>query len=579
MSAAVSSPSSSSSSGVVVPTAEPEAVTLSALSTTAADASHESPRNSNMSRTSSSSTHDDGSASWDNIGSSIHATTTTTTNAPDNTDDDTHNNNNISNSRLLSSTPDPSVQEFIADYIKDEEGNVPSDMFQSSSTPLLPPTLAPTSVVVDTPQQQTLPVSTTLPSTDPNVDLAAAETDNDIVHAMEVLLDPFPMAGEQSGETPTKPSTTVSKEDSERAPLGIPLPDDERSVSEDRKQEDEQSSQAQPHIPLMSLRAGLRKKESAFYLQSWIAMSLTLDGRDKLTKSAQYASRMLAWWYLGRPQAQRFEALKVALTSSRKAYRLGRSVIEVQKLRQLGLLETIGWYLRQQAVPSVQSSETTTAVVSLPHRRTLLQKLHSILLHIYRPVASTVSYSGTACQPPSVPLWQLIGTALKMVGLCGFWASDNVSYLAQVGLLDNVQLTDASRLMQRQALSSRASIWANRCYFGGSVAGLLVSWRCYWRHRQQTLRALYEQQPQKNDSAVCDKDDSGALEKARAQQFVLFLAVLKGVCDVLVFSNNPGIDWWKRHTGRKMHEGVHCVCGLVSASTVVYNTFPDAVKK
>ena len=46
-------------------------------------------------------------------------------------------------------------------------------------------------------------------------------------------------------------------------------------------------------------------------------------------------------------------------------------------------------------------------------------------------------------------------------------------------------------------------------------------------------------------------------------------------CDVLVFSNNPGIDFHERYRGKKMNEGFHSVCGLVSAGTVLYNNFPN----
>ena len=43
-----------------------------------------------------------------------------------------------------------------------------------------------------------------------------------------------------------------------------------------------------------------------------------------------------------------------------------------------------------------------------------------------------------------------------------------------------------------------------------------------------------------------------------------------------MFSNNAGIDLHKNYRGKKMHEGFHCLCGLVSASTVLYNYFPNA---
>lgn len=51
---------------------------------------------------------------------------------------------------------------------------------------------------------------------------------------------------------------------------------------------------------------------------------------------------------------------------------------------------------------------------------------------------------------------------------------------------------------------------------------------------------------------------------------------MQSCCDVIVFSNMPGIDLHRRMRGKKNHEGLHCLCGLISASTVIYNNFPDA---
>ena len=49
-------------------------------------------------------------------------------------------------------------------------------------------------------------------------------------------------------------------------------------------------------IPFVCLRAGISRKASPSYLKSWIALSLTLDGRGKVTKILQYGSRLLAWY-------------------------------------------------------------------------------------------------------------------------------------------------------------------------------------------------------------------------------------------------------------------------------------------
>ena len=67
-----------------------------------------------------------------------------------------------------------------------------------------------------------------------------------------------------------------------------------------------------------------------------------------------------------------------------------------------------------------------------------------------------------------------------------------------------------------------------------------------------------------------------ALKKVEQKHFELFLALLKSICDVTVFSNNPGIDLHLKLRGKKNHEGFHCLCGLISASTVLYNNFSNA---
>jgi len=177
---------------------------------------------------------------------------------------------------------------------------------------------------------------------------------------------------------------------------------------------------------------------------------------------------------------------------------------------------------------------------------------------------SSYNKSTSRSSTSSEPAWKVLGTALKTIGLLGFWAFDNVSFLTGSGVLDDFSQPE-TRLQKRQHLASQCSILANRSYFAGSLAGLVTSWRCYREHREK-LRQLMEVTP----------DDEPVIQKAQQEQFVLFLALLKSCCDVLVFSNNPGIDFWKKARGKKMHEGVHCVAGLLSASTVLYNKYPDA---
>ena len=57
--------------------------------------------------------------------------------------------------------------------------------------------------------------------------------------------------------------------------------------------------------------------------------------------------------------------------------------------------------------------------------------------------------------------------------------------------------------------------------------------------------------------------------------FVFIILSMQSCVDVMVFSNNPGIDLHLKLRGKKNHEGLHCLCGLISASTVLYDSFPN----
>jgi hypothetical protein len=264
-------------------------------------------------------------------------------------------------------------------------------------------------------------------------------------------------------------------------------------------------------LPIVSLQEGLRQKASACELQSWVSMALTLDGRDKLTKFVQYVARLLAWWLAGTNQAERFNSLKASLVMSRKAFRLGRTLIEYQKLRSAGIIERIGWNLKhnfpenegggdndkppvysaRRAFFPRASSNIGWGPVSLEERETtrkFCRSISSVAFRMYRPMASRLSVSGEASLPPEDPLWKVLGSTIKMIGLFGFWTGDNISFLTYSGLFDNYQLPKSARLTQQKQMQTRASIAANQFYFAGGVAGLYVSLRSYLEWREEKLR-------------------------------------------------------------------------------------------
>jgi hypothetical protein len=302
----------------------------------------------------------------------------------------------------------------------------------------------------------------------------------------------------------------------------------------------------------------------------------------------QYSARFLAWWLAGR-QAERFQALKTSLTVSRKAYRLGRALVEYYKLRSLGLMKTVGWHLQQTLESSLdggcisnlakEDGTTTAAQKSVSREGFFYRSLsHMAYGNFYRPLVSLVSAAMMRGQDMSDvlchPLWKIMGSATKMVGLFGFWTGDNVGFLTSSGLFDDLTTDMATRMARRKQIETVASKTANRFYFCGALAGLLVNLKSYWDHRVGTLQRLQQ------DLLKMEDDDRSCtvlkLEKAKEQEFVLFVSLLKSCCDVLVFSNNPGIDLWEKFYGRKLHDGVHCVGGLLSASAVLYDNFPNS---
>jgi len=492
------------------------------------------------------------------------------------------------------------------------------------------------------------------------------------------------------------------------------------------------------------IQTGLQKKQTPLNIKHWIATVLTLDGRDKFTKVLQYSCRLLGWYFAGlatrssssaagsssiagggssggdggMPPQQFYQALSTRFTSlykslvtSRKAFRMGRSVVEWDKIRSMGWGDYLGYLLchpleeggANDAIKDVEEdcggvgegnrhslgrydthpileedeeldddddnswngdeksaaveekkddastthqplSEKNKKVVSRPERPILPSRISSNIgwgpsnttaaieedtssspslphhppppprtvsemgRQMYRPYPSQSSTSfgsyqqlkGTTTaststlskqQTPPTPAWKLIGGTLKLVGLMGFWAFDNLSFLTSSGFLDPITSDSKSNATIRTKRKQRASEYAARCYFMGGLAGLYVNLRSFWIHRNGALvkaRRRYHHHHDEstttttsssNSSHDKESDDSSAndaLKKVEQKHFELFLALLKSTCDVTVFSNNPGIDLHLKLRGKKNHEGFHCLCGLISASTVLYNNFPNA---
>lgn len=333
----------------------------------------------------------------------------------------------------------------------------------------------------------------------------------------------------------------------------------------------------QQELSLVSMFEGFRNKPT-LGLRAWNHLILTLDGRDKVTKLLQYLCRLLAWW-LQQPHqnyssrqlsaffiAERFVAMKNSLAMSRKAFRLGRSMIEIQKIQSLGILQWIELYLKKRH-PSTNVSENATKACT----NTILQPLRTILHSMIHPrVTSTLPTDSS-----SVPFWNIAGNLIKSIGLLLFWAADNMSFLYQSGFLDDYQINSKDRLYKRSLQITMSTNIANRSYFTAALAGLVTNWNVYWNYTTKQLMELQTKAVQSKSNDEIYQEAKLALQKAQEKQFTLFAALLKSVCDVLVFSNNAGVDLWRRYRGKPLHEGIHCLCGIVSASVVLYNNYPS----
>eukprot|EP00970_Alexandrium_tamarense_P004158 scaffold695_cov196-Alexandrium_tamarense.AAC.20 len=479
---------------------------------------------------------------------------------------------------------------------------------------------------------------------------------------------------------------------------------------------------------LTILQTGINIKRSPLQLKNWIACVLTLDGRDKFTKVLQYASRMLSWYFgvLGAGASvkggtseailkqqlylaisQRFQSLYKSLVDSRKAFRIGRSVIEMDKLKSMGWGEYLSYMMRHPLAGGVAcgdrgmhfGNEATASknghvnslhqyathsipehhdeddesgswneeeasddellgddeekkddangnvdkAIARPGRPVLPSRISSNigwgpnttaiasassstrkpsskqLSHIppprtvsemgrqmYRPFPSRSSSMGSYKQlkdstqqlsvpiAPPTPAWKLVGGTLKLIGLMGFWAFDNVSFLTGTGFLDpikfNANTNEVAKSSADSAYADRmrrrqyASEWATRFYFVGVMGGLYYTSRSLWQHRygalkeaRETLQGITSTQAKGDNDTEREEKARQALKKVEGKHFELFLALLKSVCDFMVFSNNPGVDFHLKLRGKKNHEGLHCLCGLTSASTVLYNNFPNAM--
>jgi hypothetical protein len=407
---------------------------------------------------------------------------------------------------------------------------------------------------------------------------------------------------------------------------------DEPMILEEPNRKKLDSAYCSTALELSSLKASFSTKASPFLLKSWIAMVLTLDGRDKVTKAIQYASRLLAHYYetTGNSakslaathlisKANRFRNLQAALTHSRKAYRFGRSFIEIEKLSSIGFGHWIAWHLRQRVwgfsfevntpledkllqnnsgederqcdrkkaqcndgkseretcIPKqegkitwhddtnfdqgkddlrIQAHDNNPPQMKLPRRvssnlfpTTIVpsikqgaprsyRQLSSIGRFVYLSLSSYINEEKAETTPP--PLWKVFSSVGKLLGLAGFWAADNISFLYSSGfLIDGAKITQQGRSRAKEV-----SIFAARSYFFAAVSGLYLNLRELIHHRNGPLKEAWiglehysSNVKVEGDNGAYEEHESSRemdsfkaeLEKAKRKHGILCMALLK----------------------------------------------------
>ena len=237
---------------------------------------------------------------------------------------------------------------------------------------------------------------------------------------------------------------------------------------------------------------------SPFLLKNWIKVSLTLEGRDKLTKVLQYAARLIVWALLHNSPdnagpmpgiAKRFKLLQSNLSQSRKAYRLGRFLGEVEKLRR------VGWFA-MFALHANRSNNDLDDSTGDENDKTLCQHQQ----------------------------WKTTVGAVKTVSMLLYYAADSLSFLATAGVLGDASNKSHSLSRRRilrplspsaiESIQSRATKVSNQTYLVAAIAGFslnLEALMSYNWNNDTTQTIHYE-----NDTDDDDKDDDDDDEKTKS---------------------------------------------------------------
>jgi len=235
-----------------------------------------------------------------------------------------------------------------------------------------------------------------------------------------------------------------------------------------------------------------KSRNGMMFLTSWLSLSKTLHGRDKMTMLLQYICRWIVWYFKQhRPLLSSIvKQIQSSLVDGRKAFRIGRSVTELQtlgKLKIMQLLEaTISRLYQQMNSNSIMSPRVKSGGV----------------------VAHQITSTTTNAAIVAVE-WKKWIRVFRHVAMTGFWATDNfVFFMGCIGSLKK---------------KKKASRIANRLSFVASIAAL---WLAYDAYQQDCKRRRKEEEMQHHHHRRHQYSGSD-MEKSSTMRTTLIWALVK----------------------------------------------------
>lgn len=342
-------------------------------------------------------------------------------------------------------------------------------------------------------------------------------------------------------------------------------------------------------------------------LKSVVALIRTLEGRDKVTKTIQYACRFL-WWYhknhmpTDETRGSRFEKMFRASQTARKCFHLLRTFEELEKLQALSSdTKTPQWrrrlmMLRAAAMAVYWFYDNTCFFIivklSTFDQRTAIARdgaawslanLISVGLALYD--LDQNSKDRRRLEDKTVALLK----ARAGAGRTSTGISPTHSVAAGSAAEGEIVGEGSTASTVGNGASAKvAGIWSsgasNRSLVNGSGNGVGIDITKELRSRQavtSTPTTSSSSQPQGGDTVADIDVEEVLVEMARAnvKRFDLVGDMLRASCDFVVACNSPGFDLPLRLLGYRLHDGVIGTAGLISAISAVYKAYPSDMER